>query len=43
MDKPVCRGYANIIERLKQQDESGKVIAAEMEKGTKQVFPDEKE
>ncbi|MFI5151135.1 MAG: FMN-binding negative transcriptional regulator [Bacteroidia bacterium] len=32
--------YANIIERLKKQDENGRVIAAEMEKRTKLVFPD---
>lgn len=32
--------YRNIIERLKKQDEAGKVIAAEMEKRTKEVFPD---
>jgi transcriptional regulator len=31
--------YDNIIKRLKQQGESGKVIAAEMEKRTSQVFP----
>lgn len=31
--------YRNIIEELKQQGESGKVIADEMEKRTKQVFP----
>ena len=30
--------YNNIIKRLKQQDESGQVIAAEMEKRTKEVF-----
>ena len=36
-----AKSYANIIERLKQQgDEAGQVIAAEMEKRTKQVFPD---
>jgi transcriptional regulator len=34
--------YQNIIKKLKEQDESGKVIAAEMEKRTKQVFPDNK-
>jgi transcriptional regulator len=38
-----AKSYANIIDRLKQQDESGKVIAAEMEKRTKQVFPDAKD
>lgn len=31
--------YRNIIEKLKSQDESGRVIAAEMEKRTKDVFP----
>jgi transcriptional regulator len=33
--------YRNIIAKLKQQDDNGKVIAAEMEKRTKQVFPEE--
>jgi transcriptional regulator len=33
--------YANIIKRLREQgDESGQVIAFEMEKRTKDVFPD---
>lgn len=32
--------YQNIIAKLKTQDESGRVIAAEMEKRTRQVFPD---
>ncbi len=31
--------YKNIIAKLKQQDESGQVIAAEMEKRIHQVFP----
>jgi transcriptional regulator len=31
--------YHNIKEKLKQQDEDGKVIAAEMEKRIKDVFP----
>ena len=31
--------YDNIMQRLTQQGESGKVIAAEMEKRKKQVFP----
>lgn len=37
------KSYDNIIKRLKQQGESGQVIAAEMEKRTKEVFPDNKE
>lgn len=32
--------YKNIIKKLRGQDESGKVIAEEMEKRTKLVFPD---
>lgn len=32
--------YQNIIERLKKQDFDGQVIAAEMEKRTSEVFPD---
>lgn len=32
--------YINIINRLRQQGESGQVIAAEMEKRFKDVFPD---
>jgi hypothetical protein len=28
------------MEKLKQQDESGRVIAAEMEKRTDEVFPE---
>ena len=35
-----AKSYENIKERLKQQDESGQVIAAEMEKRTKDVFPE---
>jgi transcriptional regulator len=34
-----AKSYENIIARLKQQDESGRVIAAEMEKRTNDVFP----
>ena len=34
------KSYQNIIEKLKQQGEDGRVIAAEMAKRTKQVFPD---
>ena len=37
------KSYHNIIERLAVQgDEAGQVIAAEMEKRAKEVFPDEK-
>lgn len=32
--------YDNIIKKLKEQGESGQVIAAEMQKRTAQVFPD---
>jgi len=35
-----AESYQNIIEKLKDQSEDGKVIAAEMEKRTKEVFPD---
>jgi len=38
-----AKSYDNIKERLKKQGEAGKVIAAEMEKRTKEVFPDDKE
>jgi transcriptional regulator len=34
------KSYRKIITNLKQQGENGQVIAAEMEKRTKQVFPD---
>ena len=34
------KSYRKIIANLKQQGENGQVIAAEMEKRTKQVFPD---
>ena len=37
-----AKSYKNIIDRLKQQDEAGQVIAAEMEKRTSEVFPFEK-
>jgi transcriptional regulator len=37
------KSYENIIARLKVQDEAGRVIAAEMQKRTKEVFPDAKE
>ena len=37
-----AKSYENIKERLKEQGEDGKVIAAEMDKRTKEVFPDEK-
>lgn len=33
--------YQNIIKKLKEQDEDGRVIAAEMEKRTKELFPDD--
>lgn len=35
-----AKSYDNIIKQLKQQGESGQVIAAEMEKRIKDVFPD---
>jgi transcriptional regulator len=35
--------YANIINRLEQQGESGRMIAEEMKKRTKEVFPDNKQ
>ncbi|MGP8216706.1 MAG: FMN-binding negative transcriptional regulator [Bacteroidia bacterium] len=39
-----AKSYDNIKEHLKEQGEDGKVIAAEMEKRTKEVFPgDEKQ
>jgi transcriptional regulator len=38
-----AKSYDNIINRLKQQGESGQVIAAEMEKRTTEVFPTNKE
>jgi transcriptional regulator len=38
-----AESYTNIIEKLKQQDEDGKVIAAEMEKRIRELFPDDKE
>lgn len=38
-----ANSYDNIILQLKQQGESGQVIAAEMEKRTLEVFPDYKE
>jgi len=37
-----AKSYENIIERLKEKGEDGQVIAAEMEKRTKEVFPDDK-
>ena len=37
-----AQSYENIKERLKEQGEDGQVIAAEMEKRTKDVFPDDK-
>jgi len=38
-----AKSYDNIKERLKEQGEDGRVIAAEMEKRTKDVFFDDKE
>ena len=35
-----AKSYDNIIARLKEQDEDGRVIAAEMEKRRAKVFPD---
>lgn len=35
--------YQNIKEKLKEQGKDGQVIAAEMEKRTKEIFPDSKE
>jgi len=35
-----AKSYDNIIKQLKKQDESGQVIAAEMEKRTREVFPE---
>jgi len=37
------KSYHNIKERLKEQGKDGQVIAAEMEKRTKELFPDDKE
>ncbi|MDD8018855.1 MAG: FMN-binding negative transcriptional regulator [Bacteroidota bacterium] len=37
------KSYHNIIEKLKEQSEDGRVIAAEMKKRIKEVFPDAKE
>lgn len=34
-----AESYRNIITKLREQDESGQVIAAEMEKRSEQVFP----
>jgi transcriptional regulator len=36
-----AKSYEHIKERLREQGEDGKVIAAEMEKRTKEVFPDD--
>jgi transcriptional regulator len=35
-----AKSYRNIIEKLRLQGEDGRVIAAEMEKRTKELFPD---
>ena len=37
------KSYTNIIDQLKKQGESGQVIATEMEKRTRDLFPDYKE
>jgi len=37
------KSYHNIKGKLKEQGEDGRVIAAEMEKRTREVFPDDKE
>ena len=37
------KSYQNIKEKLKQQGEAGQAIAAEMEKRTSKLFPDDKE
>ena len=34
------QSYHNIIEKLKEKGEDGQVIAAEMEKRIKELFPD---
>ena len=36
------KSYHNIKEKLKEQGEDGRVIAAEMEKRTKELFPDDR-
>jgi len=38
-----AKSYHNIIEKLKTQGEAGQVIATEMEKRTREVFPDNKD
>jgi transcriptional regulator len=38
-----ARSYRNIIAKLREKDEGGRVIAAEMEKRMREVFPDDKE
>jgi len=35
------KSYHNIIEKLREQGENGQVVATEMEKRTKELFPDE--
>ncbi|MBK8489835.1 MAG: FMN-binding negative transcriptional regulator [Saprospirales bacterium] len=35
-----AESYHNIIKKLREQDEDGRVIAAEMEKRAKELFPD---
>lgn len=36
-----AKSYLNIIDKLKEQDENGRAIACEMEKRTKELFPDD--
>jgi len=36
-----AKSYHNIIKKLKAQDEDGRIIATEMEKRAKKLFPDE--
>ncbi len=36
-----AKSYHNIIKKLKEQDEDGRVIAAEMEKRAKELFPED--
>jgi len=36
-----AKSYQNIIDKLKEQDEDGRVIAAEMEKRAKELFPED--
>ena len=38
-----AKSYNNIKERLKEQGQDGQVIAAEMEKRTKKMFPEDRD